>query len=143
MRAINAHIHIQFLNEHNLRGRDFWEEGAVTVSIWKVPNSAVAGAQRRPVGIRTLPMINGPRSGEGLYPGDVVEVSVSNPNKSGFSSLFLHDRSFNKLKKENPINSKRIYAWPMTEDGSLKCIQMYRCTIFHACVSIVDELIHE
>eukprot|EP01033_Poteriospumella_lacustris_P003239 gene3240-2386_t len=33
-----------------------------------------AGQQRRPVGIRTLPYVYGPRTGEGLFPGDVVEI---------------------------------------------------------------------
>jgi hypothetical protein len=36
MHAINAHIHLQYLKENNLLARDFWEEGTVSVSVWKV-----------------------------------------------------------------------------------------------------------
>jgi hypothetical protein len=43
----------------------------------KVPYASSSGAQRRPVGIRTLPNVEGPRTGEGLFPGDVVEIVQS------------------------------------------------------------------
>lgn len=101
MRAINAHIHLCFCREHHLDvlRRDFWDIGHVQLSFWRVPvamtqthstssnthptNSNNSGTnnhmqksslQRRPVGIRTLPYVLGPRTGEGLFPGDIVEI---------------------------------------------------------------------
>ena len=71
-----------------------------------MPASALKGVQRRPVGIRSLPIndgkknrltvleishriyfyrhdfdfhISGPRTGEGVYPGEIVEVSIKFP----------------------------------------------------------------
>lgn len=38
MRAINAHIHIQFVEEADLEEEDYWENdhGEVALSVWKV-----------------------------------------------------------------------------------------------------------
>lgn len=104
MRAINAHIHVTFCGERGLSREDYWDKGNVSLTFWRVPvamsdatngtgsgaggsGSAAAnggsgasgggkkaGQQRRPVGIRTLPYVYGPRTGEGLFPGDVLEI---------------------------------------------------------------------
>lgn len=76
MRAINAHIHVQYLTEQkvNVFEEDYWSHprGTIGLSLWMVPVSV--SSSRRPVGIRTVPMVHGPRTGEGLFPGEVVEV---------------------------------------------------------------------
>lgn len=103
MRAINAHIHVTFCAERGLTREDYWDKGNVSLTFWRVPvamsdahsggsgsgssggaaaangggsgaSGKKAGQQRRPVGIRTLPYVYGPRTGEGLFPGDVVEI---------------------------------------------------------------------
>ncbi len=73
MKAINAHVHNKFVKEQKLEGRDFWDDGPVQLALWKVP-PATQGISRRLVGIRSLPRVDGPRTGEGLFPGEVVEV---------------------------------------------------------------------
>jgi hypothetical protein len=37
----------------------------------------MCGKPRRPVGIRTVPQGDGPRTGEGVFPGEVIEVRIS------------------------------------------------------------------
>lgn len=76
MKAINGHIHMKFVKESNLLGNDFWDDGKLQLSLWKVPAVAQSSGvvSRRPVGIRTLPRVDGPRTGEGLFPGEFVEV---------------------------------------------------------------------
>ena len=36
MKAINSHIHVQFLFENGIDEKDYWDEGEVAVTIWKV-----------------------------------------------------------------------------------------------------------
>ena len=36
MRAINAHIHIQFVEEQEIDEEDYWDKGVVALSVWKV-----------------------------------------------------------------------------------------------------------
>lgn len=76
MTAINSHIHSKYTKKH-LIYTDYWddqgESGEIGMSIWQVPPPA-RGMQRKPVGIRSLPIADGPRTGEGVFPGEVVEV---------------------------------------------------------------------
>lgn len=100
MRTINAHIHVTFCTEENIlypTHQDYWDAGQVVVSFWRVPIAmsrvgkggvAKASMQRRPVGIRTLPFVHGPRTGEGLFPGDIVEI-VQTINESQRDSISL------------------------------------------------------
>ena len=74
MKAINGHIHVTYLQENKLTGKDYWDQGQVALSLWKVPAPNSASTARRPVGIRSVPHVDGPRTGEGLFPGDVIEV---------------------------------------------------------------------
>jgi hypothetical protein len=76
MKAINGHIHITYLQENKLTGKDYWDLGNVSLSLWKVPSPNSAHTVRRPVGIRSVPDVDGPRTGEGLFAGDIVEVSI-------------------------------------------------------------------
>lgn len=113
IRAINSHIHVRYVNENQLTDKDFWNEGKVTLSIWKVrfclinlfifslfyinifnlfvqvPWSSDSTVQRKPVGIRTLPIVDGPRTGEGLYPGDIVEIQQVIDSQVGKEQHFL------------------------------------------------------
>jgi len=59
--AINSHIHVKFKTEHEITSEnDFWEDGEVGTSFWKVPDSPlVPNVPRKAVGIRTVPYVNG------------------------------------------------------------------------------------
>lgn len=74
MKTLNGHVHLCFLEEHGLLGTDYWDDGVVQLSLWKVPPGNSAVVSRRPVGIRTVPRVDGPRTGEGLFPGEIIEV---------------------------------------------------------------------
>ena len=58
MSAINGHIHMCYVNEWRVSS-DQWDEGEVGLSFWMVPDAAITGTERRPVGVRTLPNPNG------------------------------------------------------------------------------------
>lgn len=97
MKAINGHIHMKYMTSQKIH-TDYWDEGGegcVGLTLWKVPGATGGTGTRRPVGIRTVPrvdgkliafiysistltnvicMFSGPRTGEGLFPGEVVEV---------------------------------------------------------------------
>jgi hypothetical protein len=89
IRAISSHIHKVFTESRGVT-TDFWDAGPIVTSFWKVPE-ATPSTPRNPVGIRTLPFTDGsflsqlfilkklfyfaaPRTNEGIYPGEVVEV---------------------------------------------------------------------
>lgn len=72
IRAISSHIHKVFIDARGVT-TDFWEAGPIVTSFWKVPE-ATASSPRNPVGIRTLPFTDAPRTNEGIYPGEVVEI---------------------------------------------------------------------
>jgi len=57
MLSITAHIHGQYKLENNVSD-DYWNDGEVSVSFWKVPYST-PDFNRIPVGARTLPIICG------------------------------------------------------------------------------------
>jgi hypothetical protein len=89
MKAINGHIHVTYLQENNLTGKDYWDQGTVALSLWKVPTPNAANTARRPVGIRSVPHVDGPRTGEGLFPGDIVEIAQSIPDKEEKNQTYL------------------------------------------------------
>jgi PH domain len=68
MTMINAHIHVRSLEALGSEA-DFWQKGGAGTSFWMLPHG-----HENPVGIRTLPSINAPRTSEGIYPGQVVEM---------------------------------------------------------------------
>ena len=88
--AVNAHIHIKYKQDHSITG-DYWEEKTSQVypSFWRMPSAVMAGADsssissnassmmltlKRPLGIRSVPAVDGPRTGEGVFPCEVIEV---------------------------------------------------------------------
>jgi hypothetical protein len=73
--AINSHIHYTYVSNHALHGEDYWEKVPSQLTLWKVPYTNNATSQRRPVGVRSLPCADAPRTGEGIVAGDVVEVN--------------------------------------------------------------------
>ncbi len=56
--AINGHIHRRYVAEHGI-DTDYWDDGEVQLSVWRVPSSTAASGARRPVGIRSLPIVDG------------------------------------------------------------------------------------
>jgi hypothetical protein len=64
-------------------------------SFWTLPTSNSAGPVANPVGIRSLPDHSGPRTGEGIYPGEVFEVvqqiQSSSAQGTGITYLALAD----------------------------------------------------
>mmetsp|Transcript_1578 Transcript_1578/g.2529 ORF Transcript_1578/g.2529 Transcript_1578/m.2529 type:complete len:856 (+) Transcript_1578:141-2708(+) len=85
--AINAHMHIQYKLDRNITG-DYWDEKSslVYTSFWRMPvpsqpsSAADSVALKRPLGIRSVPAVDGPRTGEGVFPGEVVEVVQAIPD---------------------------------------------------------------
>jgi hypothetical protein len=77
MIAINSHIHMVYVNSvySDAARPDFWDEGEVETTFWKVP-APIGGVLKRPVGIRSHPSVFSPRTGEGVFPGETVEVLV-------------------------------------------------------------------
>uniref|UniRef100_A0A7S3H9A6 Uncharacterized protein n=1 Tax=Spumella elongata TaxID=89044 RepID=A0A7S3H9A6_9STRA len=78
MSAINAHIHMRYLAEWHIT-TDFWERGNVETTFWKMPASALKGVQRRPVGIRSLPINDGKRKWDQLFCTTVLCCSIVMP----------------------------------------------------------------
>jgi hypothetical protein len=72
---INAHIHLAYCSTL-LRRTDYWDEGDINTTFWMMPQSTKKYPMK-PFAIRTLPMKDAPRSGEGVYPGEVIEVVES------------------------------------------------------------------
>ena len=77
--AIIAHLHLQYKRQNNLEG-DFLDDdandanpngGDISTSFWKVPAST-----QNPVGIRTVPFVEGPKTNNGVYPGEIIEVMI-------------------------------------------------------------------
>ena len=52
---------------------DYWDDGPIETSFWRVPQS-IESFPRRPLGVRTLPFVDGPRTNEGIFPGEVIEI---------------------------------------------------------------------
>jgi hypothetical protein len=59
MKALNGHVHVQYIHEHRLHGKDYWDEGKVELTLWKVPTPNAVNTARRPVGIRSVPDVDG------------------------------------------------------------------------------------
>ena len=79
--SINAHMHVQYRRRRGIRG-DFWDDpnSLVYTSFWRMPTaeaddgSSASLTLKQPLGIRTVPAVDGPRTGEGVFPGEVVET---------------------------------------------------------------------
>ena len=79
--AINAHMHVEYRRSRGIRG-DFWEDPSALVytSFWRMPTAGADDGSsanftlKQPLGIRTVPAVNAPRTGEGVFPGEVVET---------------------------------------------------------------------
>jgi hypothetical protein len=71
--AISAHVHMVHVLSPGYLRKDYLSMGRRNHSFWRVPIPK-DGRARLPVGIRTIPELNGPRTGEGVYPGEIFEV---------------------------------------------------------------------
>lgn len=40
MKALNGHVHVLYLKESKLLGKDYWDEGQIALSLWKVSEVA-------------------------------------------------------------------------------------------------------
>lgn len=94
MTAINAHIHVEYLRSNGLETLyntndvsepdKYWKivskstdsinkkSSKPSLSFWWIPETD--GKSRRPLGIRSVPCVDGPRTGEGVYCGEVLEI---------------------------------------------------------------------
>jgi hypothetical protein len=70
--AINAHIICTFKQTRGIT-TDYFDRGEIYTSFWRVPPSA-SGIHRLPVGIRSLPFLDSPRTLEAVHPGEVIEA---------------------------------------------------------------------
>eukprot|EP01036_Dinobryon_divergens_P026370 gene26370-35008_t len=93
--AVNAHMHVEYRRSSGIRG-DFWEDPSALVytSFWRMPNAGADDGSsanftlKQPLGIRTVPAVNGPRTGEGVFPGEVVET-VQTISETETGQVFL------------------------------------------------------
>jgi hypothetical protein len=95
---INAHIHCIYTHNLSVKsGQEVSLEAVSTLNIsggdpstssfWQLPLHASDGATINPVGIRSVADVNGPRTGEGVHPGEVVEVLEVLPDPDPDSPL--------------------------------------------------------
>jgi hypothetical protein len=97
---ISSHIHSLFLQNrpdlldiHASLSLSTASPASTSRSFWTLPTSNVAGPVTNPVGIRSLPDQHGPRTGEGIYPGEIFEIvqQISMPTSNGITYLALAD----------------------------------------------------
>ncbi len=61
-------VHSLYLKSHEMDKIDFWEEGVIGRYFYRMVDGAL------PQWIRAYPEPDAPRTGEGLFPGEVIEV---------------------------------------------------------------------
>lgn len=90
---LSSHIHGLFLlHRPDLAEIDLTKyEKFTSHTFWILPTSNSAGPVINPVGIRSLPDQYGPRTGEGIYPGEIFEVVQLIHSPTGVIYLRLAD----------------------------------------------------
>lgn len=90
--AVNAHILCIYKQSRGIT-TDYFDKGEVYTSFWRVPPSA-SGINRLPVGIRTLPFLDSPRTLEAVHPGEVIEVVQVLENDGNMFLRLADDRGW-------------------------------------------------
>lgn len=74
--AISAHIHVVHMQNisypKNLN--DHMAAGVSATVFYEAPLGSESGEHKLPIGIRTIPELSGPRTGDAIYPGEICEV---------------------------------------------------------------------
>jgi hypothetical protein len=79
--CLSSHIHCLFLQSRpDLASTSGSTQRQLLKTFWMLPHSNSAGPVTNPVGIRSLPDQHGPRTGDGIYPGEIFEVVQQIPS---------------------------------------------------------------
>ena len=89
---ISSHIHQIYLQQHpELQINEINKKSKQQITFWTLPTTNSHGPVVNPVGIRSVPDQNGPRTGSGIYPGEIFEVSQQIYSNNGTTILQLSD----------------------------------------------------
>lgn len=123
--AISAHIHVVHMQNirypKNLEQR--MKSGTASRLFYEAPTAASGEEHRLPIGIRTIPELTGPRTGDAIYPGEVFEVIFrfvnDAPSEGGPTNAFLQlagDRGW--IFENHPVTGEPLVS--ISERGSYK-----------------------
>eukprot|EP00903_Cladosiphon_okamuranus_P006607 g6454.t1 len=120
MTAINAQIHGLFIKLYNVPEDNYWSQGLKGRFFYRMVDDSL------PQWIRTYPEEAAPRTGDGLFPGEVIEVEQVLTNKEKVFLRIANDRGWTYAKSPaddstlfEEINGeiapdKRNYGFPPT-----------------------------
>ncbi|CAM9142326.1 unnamed protein product [Ectocarpus sp. 6 AP-2014] len=101
MTAINAQIHGLFIKLYNVPEDNYWSQGTNGRFFYRMVDDAL------PQWIRTYPEQAAPRTGDGLFPGEVIEVVQTLTNKETEFLRIGNDRGWTYAK--NPSDGSTLF----------------------------------
>ncbi|CBJ30507.1 conserved unknown protein [Ectocarpus siliculosus] len=101
MTAINAQIHGLFIKLYNVPEDNYWSQGTNGRFFYRMVDDAL------PQWIRTYPEQAAPRTGDGLFPGEVIEVAQTLTNKETEFLRIGNDRGWTYAK--NPADGSTLF----------------------------------
>ncbi|CAM9144262.1 unnamed protein product [Ectocarpus sp. 12 AP-2014] len=101
MTAINAQIHGLFIKLYNVPEDNYWSQGTKGRFFYRMVDDAL------PQWIRTYPEQAAPRTGDGLFPGEVIEVVQILTNKETEFLRIGNDRGWTYAK--NPADDSTLF----------------------------------
>eukprot|EP00752_Nemacystus_decipiens_P009414 g8417.t1 len=101
MTAINAQIHGLFIKLYNVPEDNYWSQGLKGRFFYRMVDDSL------PQWIRTYPEEAAPRTGDGLFPGEVIEVAQVLTNKEKVFLRIANDRGWTYAK--NPADDSMLF----------------------------------
>ncbi|CAM9178970.1 unnamed protein product, partial [Hapterophycus canaliculatus] len=101
MTAINAQIHGLFIKMYNVPDDNYWSQGLKGRFFYRMVDDSL------PQWIRTYPEEAAPRTGDGLFPGEVIEVTQVLTNKEKVFLRIANDRGWTYAK--NPVDDSTLF----------------------------------
>ncbi|CAN0100971.1 unnamed protein product [Scytosiphon promiscuus] len=101
MTAINAQIHGLFIKMYNVPEDNYWSQGLKGRFFYRMVDDSL------PQWIRTYPEDAAPRTGDGLFPGEVIEVTQVLTNKEKVYLRIANDRGWTYAK--NPADDSVLF----------------------------------
>jgi ABC-type oligopeptide transport system ATPase subunit len=106
MTAINAQVHELYAKNYTVDKDDYWGSGSPCRVFYRMVDNAL------PQWIRTYPEVDAPRTGDGLFPGEIIEVAQTLV-KDGVSYLRIADErgwTFARLPSDDTPLYEEIYG---------------------------------